>query len=342
MTGRPYTLVDVHAHHCGPGLPALDGAPRLVVDDGEGRIVDGEGRLRAVPTALWDVPTRLTEMDRVGLSHQVISPVPEVMERAWTIDPGYARAVNDQIAQACRESGGRLIGLGCLPRVDPRAELQRCLTLGLRGVETGTRMAGRDLDGEETAEIWAACADAGAGVLVHPVQRGRGVLGRAGGPLEIGLGMPTDTAAAAFALVAGGVLDRHPELRVALTHGGGTFSWVAPRLRAASGGDERWDRAVRRLFVDTLVQDPALLPVLAARFGPDRLLLGTDSPFMPDHVTRAVHSVDVLPDRSRRAAQVDNALAFLGLHPVGIPTGNGGLGSPGGPAAAPVLHGDRP
>ncbi|GAA2902500.1 amidohydrolase family protein [Pseudonocardia halophobica] len=315
MSGPPYTAVDVHAHHLGPGLPELPEVPRLVVNGGAARIVDGRGGARPAPTALWDVPTRLGEMDRVGLSHQVISPVPEVMERAWTADPAYARAVNDQIAQACRESGGRLLGLGCLHRADPRVELERCLALGLRGVETGTRLAGHELDAERTAGLWAACADAGAAVLVHPVGRGHGVLCRTGVPLEIGLGMPTDAAAPAFALVAGGVLDRHSDIRVALTHGGGAFPWVEPRLRSAAGGDERWDAAVRRLFVDTLVQDPALLPVLAHRFGADRLLVGSDSPFMPDYLLDAVRSVDALPDGSRRAAQVDNALDFLGLRP---------------------------
>jgi aminocarboxymuconate-semialdehyde decarboxylase len=323
MTGSrgapPFTAVDVHAHHVGPGLPVLpSGAARLVLDDGGGRIVRGDGGSRAVPSALWDVPTRLAEMDRVDLSHQVISPVPEIMEQAWTDDPAYARAVNDSIAQACRASGGRLLGLGCLPRFDPAAELARCLDLGVRGVEIGTRMDGHDLDAAQLAVVWALCEQAGACVLVHPVARGRGVLCRSDQQLEIGLGMPVDAAAAASALVFGGVLERHPGLRVALTHGCGAFPWVYPRLRMAAGdgAPDRWDALVRRLFVDTLVLDPELLPLLAHRFGADRLLLGTDSPFMQDHLEETARIVEVLPDRARRAAQVHNALAYLGLPPV--------------------------
>lgn len=319
MTGPPWTAVDVHAHHLGPGLPVLpSGAPRLVLDsesgDG-GRIVRGDGGSRAVPRALWDVSTRLAEMDRAGLSHQVISPVPEIMERAWTEDPAYARAVNESIAGACRAAGGRLVGLGCLPRTDPVAELARCLDLGLRGVEIGTRTDGHDLDAGPPAAVWAACEQAGACVLVHPVDRGRGVLHRSGPLLEIGLGMPVDAAAAASALVFGGVLERHPGLRVALTHGCGAFPSVYPRLRMAAGGGaaERWDALVRRLFVDTLVLDPAQLPLLAHRFGADRLLLGTDSPFMPHYLEESVRIADALPEPARRAVAVDNARAFLGL-----------------------------
>jgi aminocarboxymuconate-semialdehyde decarboxylase len=306
-----YEAVDVHAHYLGPGLPALpSGAPRLV----DGRIVRGDGGSRAVPSALWDVRERLGAMALVGLSHQVISPVPEIMAQAWTDDPAYARAVNDSIAQACRSSAGRLIGLGCLPRSDPAAELARCLGLGLRGVLLGTRMAGDDLDAPGLARIWGNCEEAGAGVFVHPVEHGRGVLCRSGPQLEIGLGMPADTAAAATALVFGGVLAAHPGLRVALAHGGGAFPWVYPRLRmAAEGSGERWDALARRLFVDTLVLDPAQLPLLAHRFGMDRLLLGTDSPFLPERFADAARIADALPGPARHAAKVRNALAFLGL-----------------------------
>jgi aminocarboxymuconate-semialdehyde decarboxylase len=316
----PYTAVDTHAHYLGPGLPALpSGAPRLVLAEGGGRIVRGDGGSRAVPSALWDVRERLGGMDLVGLSHQVISPVPEIMEQAWTDDPAYARAVNDSIAEACRKSGGRLIGLGCLPRSDPATELARCLALGLRGVEIGTRMDGHDLDAAEPARLWASCEEAGACVFVHPVERGRGVLCRSGQQLEVGLGMPVDTGVAATALVFGGILVRHPGLRIALAHGGGVFPWVYPRLRMAAGGTtgsaERWDALVRRLFVDTLVLDPEHLRLLAHRFGTDRLLLGTDSPFMPEQLNETARIAGVLRSTSRRAVEVHNALAYLGLPP---------------------------
>jgi aminocarboxymuconate-semialdehyde decarboxylase len=320
MDGPPFRSVDVHAHYLGTDLPELpSGAPRLVVDAaGAGRIVAADGGSRAVPSALWDVGQRLAGMDRVGLSHQVVSPVPEVMEQAWIDDPAYAGAVNDAIAVACAESGGRLLGLGCLPAADPAGELARCLDLGLRGVEVGTRMDGLDLDAAELAVVWTACEAAGAAVLVHPVGRGRDVLRRPGRQIEIGLGMPVDAAAAAFALVFGGVLERHPGLRVALTHGCGAFPWVYPRLRLVAPVGE-WDALVRRLYVDTLVLDPDHLRLLVHRFGADRLLVGTDSPFMPEQfgaaagIVGAAVRAGALPRDSRADVEVRNALAFLGL-----------------------------
>lgn len=146
------------------------------------------------------------------------------------------------------------------------------------------------------------------------------MLRRPGRQIEIGLGMPVDAAAAAFALVFGGVLQRHPGLRVALTHGCGAFPWVYPRLRFASEGPvEQWDALARRLYVDTLVLDPEHLRLLVHRFGADRLLVGTDSPFMPEQFAETAGIVDaavragVLAESSRPDVQVHNALAFLGL-----------------------------
>ncbi|MBW0088968.1 amidohydrolase family protein [Pseudonocardia sp. KRD-184] len=124
-----------------------------------------------------------------------------------------------------------------------------------------------------------------------PVGRGRDVLRRPGRQIEIGLAMPVDAAAAAFALVFGGVLQRHPGLRVALTHGCGAFPCVYPRLRLV-GPAEEWGALVRRLDVEPPVVDPEYLRLLVHRFGPDRLLVGTDSPFMPEQFDEAAGIVD--------------------------------------------------
>ena len=66
----------------------------------------------------------------------------------------------------------------------------------------------------------------------------------------------------------------------------------------------------------TLVLDSEHLRLLAYRFGTDRLLLGTDSPFMPEQLKETARIADVLRSTSRRAVEVHNALAYLGLPPI--------------------------
>jgi aminocarboxymuconate-semialdehyde decarboxylase len=251
------------------------------------------------------------------------------MEYAWSdgADPSYAGSINDSISAACARSGGRLLGLGCLPLADvgtALAELARCLDLGFRGVEIGTRVGDLDLDAPELEPFWSACDRSDAAVFVHPILGGRGVVRRAGQPYDLGLGMLADTAIAASSLVFGGVLERYPALRVALAHGCGAFPWAYPRLRVAAGlrdggGPAVWDALTRRLYADTLVFDDEHLRLLAHRFGTDRLLLGSDSPFFPDQLAKSMRSVDdarasgILPADADGERLTRNALEFLGI-----------------------------
>ena len=62
------------------------------------------------------------------------------------------------------------------------------------------------------------------------------------------------------------------DLRFGFAHGCGTLAWAAPRLGLALsiwGGEGRsaeFDGMLRHLWVDTLVLDPAHLPLLVHRF----------------------------------------------------------------------------
>jgi aminocarboxymuconate-semialdehyde decarboxylase len=336
------TVVDTHAHFFPPGLgdwaerTGDDRWPSLHVDapaDGSpaatGRIQQGPAVFREVTRTLWDVETRLASLDANGVSLQLVSPVP-VMLTYWAEGGpalAFAAAVNDGIAAAVAGSGGRLDGLGTVPLQDVDLavrELHRVVTdLGLAGVQIGTRVAGRELDDPVLAPFFEAAADLDAAVFVHPLDGGADAIRRTGQPYDFGLGMLTDTAMAATALVAGGVIARHPELRIGLAHGCGTMTWAAPRLRLASRlwGDPElhaaFDELVGRLWVDTLVFDPAHLPLLIHRFGAGHVMVGTDAPFIAGQMegvrdlVAAATAGGALSDADRAAILSANGRAFM-------------------------------
>jgi aminocarboxymuconate-semialdehyde decarboxylase len=321
------TTVDVHAHHFPLGLPDLTARtgdvrwPRLVRDDDRtGRIMLGEHEFRKVRSPLWDVSDRLEELDAVGIDVQLVSPVPITLAH-WAPPreaAEFARALNDGIAADVEASGARLLGLGTLAVQDVGAsvkELERAVTsLGLRGVEIGCRLGDRELDDPEVRPIFEAAADLGAVVFVHPLGGGEGALRRTGQPYDFGLGMLSDTALAAGALVFGGVLRDLPNLQVVMSHGCGTFPWALPRLKlgAILGGDTATDHddLARRLWVDTLVFDAEHLRLLVKRFGSEHVMMGTDHPFIPGQLegqpaqVRDAVAVGILTD--------DQALGVLG------------------------------
>jgi aminocarboxymuconate-semialdehyde decarboxylase len=88
-------------------------------------------------------------------------------------------------------------------------------------------------------------------------------------------------------MVLAGVMERHPNLRVLLAHGGGGLVALRGRLRhgqeavASAGGglSEPADASIRRFLFDTVTHDPDVLRTLVDAVGADRVLLGSDYPF---------------------------------------------------------------
>ncbi len=270
----------------------------------------GQEIFRRVRAPLWNVEARLAELDAAGIAAQLVSPVPVTMTY-WSQPSAavaFTRGLNDALAADVRRSGGRLIGLGGLPLPDVDAaidELRRLRTeLGLAGVEIGSRIGEYELDDPHLRPFFSAAEALDAIIFVHPTDGGGGAIRRSGTPYDIGLGMLTDTAMAATALVFGGLLEQCPDLRIVLAHGCGTYPWAYPRLRmsAEMSGEadlELLDRLTRSLWVDSLVLDPENLPLLIERFGADHVMIGTDHPFIADQLTAAPAVVRAAAQRRR-------------------------------------------
>jgi aminocarboxymuconate-semialdehyde decarboxylase len=95
------------------------------------------------------------------------------------------------------------------------------------------------------------------------------------------LGFPADVALAAAELMLGGVLARHPALRVLLAHGGGALLAVLPRLAhvrvvTGDGGDPH--AGLGRFTFDSITHDAGLLRGLLDAVGPEQVAFGTDYP----------------------------------------------------------------
>ena len=305
-SGRPATVIDMHTHFFPRGMADLASEtgdsrwPSLAINsDGSARIMRGAEVFRPVAETCWNLARRAEVMDEAGIDHHVLSPVPITLT-TWA-DPipaaQFARMQNEAFAQAVANvpsSAGRFSWIGSVPLQDTdRAivELEFGVSeLRMLGVEIGSEISGRELDHATLRPFFAAAQDLDVAIFIHPTD-GAGAIRRGGIPYEFGLGMLTDTAMAAGALVFGGVLDEFPQLRVGLAHGCGSFAWSYPRLvRGASMNPSNGppdiigahtEQLLRRLWVDTLVFDPEHLPLLMQRFGVDHLMLGSDFPFYP-------------------------------------------------------------
>jgi aminocarboxymuconate-semialdehyde decarboxylase len=289
------SAIDVHAHFFPESFISLlaeDGEPfgaRVDRSNPKGPILDVAGS-RTVPldATYWDIDRRVKSMNRARVATHALSlTAPMVYWSGPELARRLARAVNDAMDEAHRVYPDRFVGCATLPMQDPAAalaELERAAKLaGIRGVYLGTNINGHDLSEPSYEPIFAACARLGLPVLLHPLS----VIGAQRlKPFYLGnlLGNPFDTAIAAAHLVFGGVLDRHPKLKVCLPHAGGALPYLYGRLRRGQRvRPEARDRARRpfeayltRFTYDTISHSPEALRYLVNLVGAERVMVGSD------------------------------------------------------------------
>jgi len=290
---------DVHAHCVVPAVWAL-------VEGQEGRRAEAERQAAGMGPAstalnaelargwgpqLVDPDARLAAMDRMGLDVQVVSPAPT--EYHYWAEPALAaevcRVLNEGVADHVAAAPDRLVGLGMIALQHPDLAAEQLTTavrdLGLRGAMISTHVDGMDLSDDRVTPVWAAAEALGAVLFLHPWGC---TLGERlnGSYLYNVVGNPTETTLALSHLIFGGVLDRHPGLRICAAHGGGYLPYYtgradhAHRVREDSRTCARLpSEYLRELWFDTVVHDPVTLRHLIDRVGAGRVVLGTDFPF---------------------------------------------------------------
>jgi aminocarboxymuconate-semialdehyde decarboxylase len=155
---------------------------------------------------------------------------------------------------------------------------------------------------------------------------------RLAGPpmLQQVLAFPGESGLAAASLLTAGTLERHPGLRIAFSHGGGTLGALLPRLRhgwstfaplrEAMTADPA--ETVRKLWVDSLVYDGPAIRQLIERHGRTQVTVGSDFPFAiadREPVTR-IESLG-LDAETEALVLRDNALRWLGRIEAGTAVG---------------------
>jgi aminocarboxymuconate-semialdehyde decarboxylase len=158
--------------------------------------------------------------------------------------------------------------------------------LGLRGAMIGSNVEGRNLDDPAFEPLWETAAALGVLLIIHPVTvAGADRLGAY--YLANLIGNPLDTTIAAACLVFGGVLERHPKLKVCLVHGGGFVPYQAgrwvhgwkvrpePQIHLKQS-PQPW---IERFYYDTILHAKPQLEFLVDSIGPARVMLGSDYPY---------------------------------------------------------------
>lgn len=319
--------IDLHCHlvpdpeFSKPYLPAQFGTDR---DDDE--VLYRGFSVGPIRRQLTDAATAVDVMDRIGLERRAMSIAPLSYRYDLPAEDGlkWHAGLNDRLTAACADHADRLIPIGIVPLQDPLAaaeEARRAVRgLGMRGLEIGTHVDGRDLDDPALDPFWAAAEELDVALFIHPEHTPNPRWSRY--YMINLLGNPVETTVAVGALIFGGVLDRYPRLRFWLAHGGGAAPWLIGRMRHGwvvrpepheHGASDPLEILTRNFWFDSLAHDAGVLGSLADRYGAERIVMGSDAPFDMQDAAPLRTLKAALPDPEARARVAQAGLDLL--HP---------------------------
>ena len=316
MSSEPYRI-DIH-HHITPPIyiEALATIGMTTLATG----VD-------TPFINWTPDLALSLMDENGIAismTSVSSPGIYFGDIAFTRD--LARRLNEFSARLLSDYPQRFGSFAVLPLPDVDAaleELEYALdTLKLDGVGVCSHTGDYYLGDARYDALYEELNRRKTVVYTHPEVPAFDV------PLfglpPMALEFVFDTTRMAANLIYSGTMERYPDIRFILSHGGGTVPYLAMRIfGTAMFNQELQEKApegaisyLKRFYYDVAASaSPFALPSLLALAEPSHVLFGTDSPYMPEGTIQAtiagINNHEGLDMEQRMAIERGNALALF-------------------------------
>jgi 4-oxalmesaconate hydratase len=276
-------IIDCHGHMAAPAGLYVYNNHLLNTRGMEGRGSPGisDEQLEAA------AQNNLRIMDRVGTDVRLTSPRPYLMhsERPVKLIAWWVEAVNDTIHRFCKLHPDRLGGIGGLPQVSGEPvdaaldEIDRLAELGFAGVSVNPDPGEGDnatptMGEEYWYPLYERCQALDMPILVHSASC------RMHQRESYTEHFITEETIATLSLCKSTVFEDFPNLKIVMSHGGGSVPYQIGRHRSLSlrGGRDFFDDAMRKMWFDTVILSETGLNVLFREVGPDRCIFGTEKP----------------------------------------------------------------
>jgi aminocarboxymuconate-semialdehyde decarboxylase len=203
------------------------------------------------------------------------------------------------------------------------AELKRAVDeLGAVGVMVLANIDGLSLTDKKFNSVWKEIDRRGLPVLVHPTAPpGTKELDVMRYNLIASVGFLFDTSLAVSRMIFDGFFDRHPNLKLIASHGGGALPYFAGRLDICHANmpaarvriSERPSTYLKRIFYDSVVFQQESLELAIKVGGASNVLYGSDYPHNIGDMKGCLARVDALPPATRDAVRGGNAARIFRL-----------------------------
>jgi aminocarboxymuconate-semialdehyde decarboxylase len=219
-------VIDFQHHYIPVELAKKRG---LYSENGNTMLKEGGLPATTMHRRLYDLDMQLKDMDEAGVDISVLSCL-----LGWSAPLGECRMINDDLAAVQQKYPRRFIGLAQAPLLEGRAalaELRRGICdLGLHGVTITSQIGGLSLDAADLYDFYELACELDTPLFVHPALVPMGYDHLKDYDLPRVLGREVDLTVATTRLIAGGVLDRYPGLKIIMAHFGGGIAAVKDRL----------------------------------------------------------------------------------------------------------------
>ena len=267
-------VVDFEHHY----IPAELGR-RLGMDPASKEAV--RTRDATVHSQLFDIEAQIRDMDRGGIDMAVQSCI-----LGWDTALENCRLINDSTAKLQKDYPDHFTGLAHAPVLDGSGlrELDRAVgELGLKGATISSQVNGLPLDAREFTPFYELMSRLGAPIFVHPALSPKGYALMQDYMLPVILTREFDLGLAVTRLIAGGVIERYPDLQFVFAHFGGGMAGYKERLARSSyrfklpkSSDDYFDR----LYFDMagFEGSPSALRCALEGIRPERMVFANDYP----------------------------------------------------------------
>jgi len=178
---------------------------------------------------LYDLDLQLEDMDQGGVDISVLSCL-----LGWSAPLEECRFINDDLAAVEKKYPRRFVGMAQAPVLEGRAalaELRRAIIdLGLHGITITSQVQGHSLDAPQLYGLYELVCELEVPLFVHPALVPTGYQHLQDYDLPRVLGREVDLTVATTRLIAGGIFDRYPDLKIVMAHFGGGIAAVKDRL----------------------------------------------------------------------------------------------------------------
>jgi aminocarboxymuconate-semialdehyde decarboxylase len=229
---------------------------------------------------------------------------------------------NEEMAGAQRKYPGRVWASAAVPLTDTEMAikvLDHAVTkLGLMGVNIPGSI-GRDtrIDADRLAPFYARIEQLGIPIFLHPTDAVFGEdLAGYGGALQLSLGRIIEVSVAASRFVFSGLMERHPGLKVVMSHTGGALPYQSGRMDK-NGKNARLPRPpstyIRRMYTDTVSPHTMGIKFAIDYYGVDCVMYGSDYPCWDPATALGLIQDIGLSDSDLKKVLYENSERFFGL-----------------------------